>query len=61
MPYRNKTYVAFDADSDIRYYRFRKLGNKVTIQNLISLTHRFDKYLANTVQKKQSREILEKD
>lgn len=21
MPYRNKTYVAFDADSDIRYYR----------------------------------------
>lgn len=21
MPYRNKTYIAFDADSDIRYYR----------------------------------------
>lgn len=24
MPYRNKTYVAFDADSDIRYYRLMK-------------------------------------
>lgn len=23
-PYRNKTYVAFDADSDIRYYRLMK-------------------------------------
>lgn len=24
MPYRNKTYVAFDADSDINYYRLMK-------------------------------------
>jgi hypothetical protein len=24
MAYRNKTYVAFDGDSDIRYYRLMK-------------------------------------
>jgi len=27
MPYRNKTYVCFDADNDIRYYRLMKAWN----------------------------------
>lgn len=39
MPYRNKTYVAFDADSDIRYYRLMKAWKQSDNSEFISLTH----------------------
>lgn len=33
MPYRNKTYVAFDADSDINYYRLMKAWKQSDYSN----------------------------
>jgi hypothetical protein len=32
--YTNKTYVAFDADSDIRYYRLMQAWKKNNLTNL---------------------------
>ena len=46
MAYRNKTYVAFDADSDIRYYRLMTAWKQSDYSDFNLQCSRFDKYLA---------------
>jgi len=35
MPYRNKTYVAFDGDTDIRYYWSKRYDELKTQQEIV--------------------------